>query len=109
MPAQTRFDLATASLRLLAYSTLIITDSNASPIPRIGARGLGTTSPNEDLMTTKVGSPVAALTKSSLTNPVAILEHLGMAVCRCGCDHRLFRLRVEVGSNLVSNVHGHQY
>lgn len=68
---------------------------------------MGITSLNEDRMTIKVGSFTAtpAILESGLTNIITTLEHLGMAVRCCGCDRRLLRLHMEVGSE--SSVHGH--
>ena len=56
MPTQTQFDPVAATLKLLAFWTLIIADSKASPIPAqmIRTRGTGITSSEENLMTTKV-------------------------------------------------------
>jgi len=49
-----KFDLGVVAPKVLACLTLIIADSKASPIPRrIGARGTGITSPDENLMTVK--------------------------------------------------------
>lgn len=44
---------------------------------------------------------------SDLTMPVTISEHLGMGVCRCRCDRRLFHLHMEVRSD--SRVHRRRY
>lgn len=102
MPTQTRPDLPTNLLKPLAFLTLIVTDSRASPISQsIGAREMGTTSPNEGLMTIKVRSPAVSLTtpESGLTSLFTVLEHLGMAVCCCSRSCRLFRLHMEVRSD----------
>ena len=60
MPAQAQSYLVTVSLKPLALSMLIVTDSKALAVPwLIGAREMGTASPSENLMTIKVGNLTA--------------------------------------------------
>ena len=102
MPAQAQSNPVAVSLKLLVFSMLIVTDSKALPIPqKIGARGTGITSPDEDFMSIKVGSSdCCSHNPSKWTDKLGHnLERLGMAVCRCGSDRRLFRLRMEVRSD----------
>jgi len=55
MLSQARFDLVAVSFRTLAFMTLIVADSNASPILQtLGSRGTGITSSDENLMSVKV-------------------------------------------------------
>jgi len=110
MPSQaSRPDLVTVSSRILAFLTLIVADSNASPILQtLESRGTGITSSDENLMSVKVRSPNRHLRNPRRwTDPVTIAEHFGMALCRCGRDRRLFRFHMEVRSS--SSVHKHQY
>jgi hypothetical protein len=92
MPGRTQSDLVAGTLQSLAYLALIAADSQASPIPRsIGARDLGTTSPGDNPMTAKVGYPNGYIRnmRQRFADLVAVLEHIGVGVCRCGCaDHR---------------------
>ena len=108
MPAQAQSNPVAVSLKLLVFSMLIVTDSKALPIPqKIGVRGTGITSPDEDFMSIKVGSSdCCPHNPSKWTDKLGHnLERLGMAVCRCGSDRRLFRLRMEVRSDF--SVHEH--
>lgn len=65
MPIQAQSNPVTIPLKFLAFSTLVVIGSKASPIPQsIGARGLGITSPSEGLITTKVGRLTVTLPQS---------------------------------------------
>ena len=55
MPSYARSDLVAVSYRMLAFLTLIVADSEASPIPQtLRSRGTGITSSDENLMSVKV-------------------------------------------------------